>query len=114
MRDEIPVSYTPSAMYPRTNPCSRRLLLFGVVASLLISAPIFAQDSTPSRAAAIIDSIPHAKKISEVALSPDGIEVAYIVDDKLTVTSASGGASKSTTIDVGIRARLVKVWGTMP
>jgi dipeptidyl aminopeptidase/acylaminoacyl peptidase len=109
MRGEIPVSYTPSAMYPRTNPRSCRPVLFGVVASLLISAPIFAQDSTPSRAAAIIDSMPHAKKISEVALAPDGIEVAYIVDDKLTVTSASGGASQSIAVEGKLSLRDV-VW----
>src|ERR1700723_4809463 len=109
MRDEIPVSYTPSPMYPRTNPRPRRPLRFGVVACLLISAPIFAQDSTPSRAAAIIDSMPHAKKISEAALSPDAMQVAYIVDDKLTVTSAGGGASQSIAVEGKLPLRDV-VW----
>jgi len=109
MRGEILVSYTPSAMYPRTNPRSCRLLLFGVVASVSICAPIFAQNSTPSRAAAIIDSMPHAKKISEAALSPDAMQVAYIVDDKLTVTSASGGASQSIVVEGNLPLRDV-VW----
>src|ERR1700723_4237119 len=109
MRDEIPVSYTPSPMYPRTNPRPRRPLRFGVVACLLISAPIFAQDSTPSRAAAIIDSMPHAKKISEAALSPDAMQVAYIVDDKLTVTTASGGAPQSIAVEGNLPLRDV-VW----
>src|SRR6202020_2781452 len=98
MRDEIPVSYTPSAMHPRTNPRSRCLLLFGVV-SLLISALLFAQDSAPSRAAAIVDSMPHAKKISEAAFSPDGMQVAYIVDDKLTVASVSGGSPHTIAVE---------------
>src|SRR5580700_9626992 len=99
MRDEIPVSYTPSAMHPRTNPRSRCLLLFGVVVCLLISALLFAEDSTPSRAAAIVDSMPHAKKISEAAFSPDGMQVAYIVDDKLTVASVSGGSPQTIAVE---------------
>src|ERR1700675_3760102 len=109
MRDEIPLSYTPSAMHPRTNPRPRRPVLFGVVVSLLISAPIFAQDSTPSRATAVIDSMPHAKKISEAALSPDAMQVAYIVDDKLTVTSASGGSPQTIAVEGNLPLRDV-VW----
>jgi dipeptidyl aminopeptidase/acylaminoacyl peptidase len=37
--------------------------------------------------------MPHAKKIGQVALSPDGTQVAYIVDGKLAVTPARGGAA---------------------
>jgi dipeptidyl aminopeptidase/acylaminoacyl peptidase len=37
--------------------------------------------------------MPHAKKIGQVALSPDGTQVAYIVNGELTVTPASGGPS---------------------
>src|ERR1700727_1040102 len=85
-------------MHPRTNPRSRCLLLFGVVC-LLISALLFAEDSPPSRAAAIVDSMPHAKKISEAAFSPDGMQVAYIVDDKLTVASVSGGSPHTTAVE---------------
>jgi dipeptidyl aminopeptidase/acylaminoacyl peptidase len=37
--------------------------------------------------------MPQAKKIGQVALSPDGTQVAYIVNGELAVTPASGGAA---------------------
>jgi dipeptidyl aminopeptidase/acylaminoacyl peptidase len=38
--------------------------------------------------------MPHAKRISEVALSPDGNQVAYIVKDELSVVPVIGGDSR--------------------
>src|SRR5436305_3167899 len=52
-----------------------------------------------SRAARVLDSMPHAKTIGEVALSPDSGQVAYIVDDELWVVPAQGGPSRPVTIE---------------
>ncbi|MGB7132945.1 MAG: hypothetical protein WBD59_19190, partial [Candidatus Sulfotelmatobacter sp.] len=67
-------------------------------AFLLIPLALFAQEATSarSRAAQVLDSMPHAKRISEAAISPDGTQVAYIVDGELTVTPASGDGGEHT------------------
>jgi aryl-alcohol dehydrogenase-like predicted oxidoreductase len=69
--------------------------LLCVLVASLHCVPLVAQDQDPalSRLAAVLDSMPHAKKIDQVAISPDGTQVAYIVDGQLTVTPGSGGAS---------------------
>jgi dipeptidyl aminopeptidase/acylaminoacyl peptidase len=54
------------------------------------------ESSTQSRAAAVLDSMPHAIRISQAAISPDGTEVAYIVDGKLSLVSAGGDESERT------------------
>src|SRR5271170_3509500 len=82
-------SYTPSAMNARTNPRSRYSALFCAVAVVLICASLFAQDAVPSRAATVLDSMPHASKVDEVALSPDGTQVAYIVNGQLAIIPAN-------------------------
>ena len=62
-----------------------------------VSVPLAAQPqhSARSRAAAVLASMPHAKKINQVAISPDGTQVAYIVDGLLTVTPVSGGSLRA-------------------
>lgn len=102
-------SYTPSAMNARTNPPSSCRLLLCAAASALICASLFAQDRTaaPSRAEAVLDSMPHAKRISQVALSPDGTQVAYIVDGDLALIPASGGPSRAITVEGSLRLREV-------
>ncbi len=74
----------------------RILFLICIAALFVVSTSVLGQDTDPqepdsnaSRAAAVLDSMPHARRISQVAISPDGSRVAYIVDGKLTVTSAS-------------------------
>jgi dipeptidyl aminopeptidase/acylaminoacyl peptidase len=81
--------------------------LFCAVASLVISAPSCAQDQTAasSRAAAVLDSMPHAKGIDQVALSPDGMQVAYIVNGELSVVSASGGPSHRIAVEANLPLR---------
>jgi dipeptidyl aminopeptidase/acylaminoacyl peptidase len=86
-------------MHKRTNP------LFCAVVSALLSASLFAQDRTSSRAEAVLDSMPHAKKIDQVALSPDGTRVAYIVDGKLSLIPASGGSSQAITVEGNLALR---------
>jgi len=43
--------------------------------------------------------MPHAKKIDQVAISPDGTHVAYIVSDELSVTSMSGGPTQPIAVE---------------
>lgn len=106
MPAEILVGYTPSAMTPRTNLFSLRSALSCVIASVLICVFLSAQNqTTPSRAAAVLDSMPHAKSIAEVALSPDGSQVAYIVDGEITITPASGGPSHTITVESNLALR---------
>ncbi len=56
----------------------------------------FRQDrgAANSRAAAVLDSMPRTKRITEVALSPDGTRVAYVAEQKLMVVPAAGGSAQ--------------------
>ncbi|MGA8213120.1 MAG: S9 family peptidase [Candidatus Sulfotelmatobacter sp.] len=99
-------------MNPRTNPRSRYSALVCAVASVLIGASLFAQDGTAaasptaaSRAAAVLDSMPHAKKIDEVTISPDGTQVAYIVNGELAVIPAGGGSSHTIAVEGNLPLR---------
>src|SRR6202041_3798543 len=49
-------------------------------------------DTAAARAAAVLASLPHAKRIDRVAIAPDGAQVAYVVDKELSVISATGGS----------------------
>ncbi len=64
-----------------------------------------AQDT--SRAAAIVDSIPKTKRIEQVAISPDGKQVAVVVEGQLSVSSANGGDSHSIPLGNKLHAREV-------
>ena len=72
------------------NPNGRNLS--GLLCALVAVSGSFAQ-STNSRAAAIIDSMPQAKAIEQAAISPDGNRVAYIVDGQISVLSIHDNAS---------------------
>jgi dipeptidyl aminopeptidase/acylaminoacyl peptidase len=82
----------------------RRCLGF---AFLLVPVSLFAQDqsATTSRAAAVLDSMPHAKRIGQVALSPDGTRIAYFADRKLSVMHAGGGSSREIVVEGDLRLR---------
>lgn len=96
MQLRIPLRYTPSAMNPRSNQCFQYSRLLCAVASAIVCGSICAQAAAAhSSAAAVLDGMPHAKKIDEVALSPDGGRVAYIVEGRLTLIPASGGSSRT-------------------
>ena len=106
MQLRILVRYTPSAMNPRPNPCLQYCVLFCAVASVIVCASFVAQAAAaPSRAESLVDAMPHAKKVDEVALSPDGTRVAYIVEGRLTVTPAAGGSSQTIAVrgDLALR-----------
>jgi dipeptidyl aminopeptidase/acylaminoacyl peptidase len=65
------------------------------------------QRTSSSRAAAVLASLPHAKRIDRVAISPDGTQVAYIVDKELTVISATGGSVREISVDGNLALRQV-------
>ena len=105
-------SYRRSTGEARMNARWRYPALFCAVVSICCCVSGVAQersathsDATPSRAAVVLDSMPHAKRIGEVALSPDGTQVAYIVDGKLAVIPAGGGASHAITVEGGLALR---------
>jgi len=77
----------------RRNGFFSRLLLVATVfgASFLVPSPA----SAASRAAAVLNSMPHAKKIEQVAISPDGTLVAYMVNGELAIVPAGGGPARS-------------------
>ncbi len=72
---------------------------------LCISFPAWAQAAAPSRAATIIDSMPVAKAIDQVSISPDGIQVAYIVDGQLSIVPSIGGAAHPIAVDGKVALR---------
>ena len=59
------------------------LILFAVI------SPAAGQD----RVAAALDSLPSAQRIDQVAISPDGTQVAYIVGGELSIAAISTGAT---------------------
>jgi dipeptidyl aminopeptidase/acylaminoacyl peptidase len=94
-------------MNARTNPVFFYSALLCTFAFVSLPASLFAQDETaaPSRAEAVLDSMPHARRIGQVALSPDATRVAYFADRKLTVMPAGGGSSQEIAVEGELRLR---------
>jgi dipeptidyl aminopeptidase/acylaminoacyl peptidase len=89
------VVYTPATMkHPRFS----FILLLPLI---LLSTAGVAQD----RAAAALDSLPLVKKIDQVAISPDGAQVAYIVEGQLTVATVAGGTPHQIAANQKVTAR---------
>jgi len=80
------------------HPKFRSMLLFPL---LLVCAIALAQD----RVAAALDSLPSVKKIDQVAISPDGTQVAYIVEGELSVASVAGGPAHRIAADQKMATR---------
>lgn len=60
---------------------------------LLVSVGSFAQTApAPSRANQLIDSMPKAHNVGQVAISPDGKRVAYVTRGQLFVTASTAGS----------------------
>jgi dipeptidyl aminopeptidase/acylaminoacyl peptidase len=99
-RSKVWEPQNPTTMDARMNRCCRYAALL-CAAAFLIGSALCAQtaSATPSRAAAVLDSMPHVKRIGQVALSPDGTEVAYFESGKLAVASVSGGASQAIAVE---------------
>jgi dipeptidyl aminopeptidase/acylaminoacyl peptidase len=83
--------------------------LLCALAASIHGVPLLAQDQgpAPSRAAVVLASMPHAKEIDQVAISPDGTQVAYIVDGQLTVTHVSGGSLRAISVEGKLALREV-------
>jgi Tol biopolymer transport system component len=79
---------------------ARFIVLSSVIAaSFNFTSSAQGQASASSRAASVLDSMPHAKKIDQVQLSPDGTQLAYIVDGELKVLVLHGGASHTIAVE---------------
>src|SRR5258708_38640712 len=61
--------------------------------SLLVVLALASSGSAQDRVAAAIDSLPSIKHIDQVAISPDGSKVAYIVEGELSVEAVSDGVT---------------------
>ena len=79
--------------------------LCAIVMSLSAALPARGQSSSPSRAAAVIDSMPHTKLIDQAAISPDGTEVAYIIGGELSVIPANGGTARAIAVEGKLELR---------
>jgi len=66
-----------------------------------MSASSFAQD----RAAAALDSLPQIKKIDQVAISPDGTKLMYIVEGELSIAAVGGGEGRRVATEPKLTAR---------
>jgi dipeptidyl aminopeptidase/acylaminoacyl peptidase len=55
----------------------------------------------------VLDAMPHAKKIDQVALSPDGTQVAYIMEGELAVVPATGGDAHAIAVEGNLPLREV-------
>src|SRR5579871_5571292 len=81
---------------------SHRTVRFLLLQSLMLANTIaFCQD----RVSAALDSLPTVRKIDDVAISPDGSQVAYIVEGQLSVAAVSDGTSHSIAADHKMSAR---------
>src|SRR5258708_39071171 len=61
--------------------------------SLLVLLALASLGSAQDRVAAAIDSLPSIKHIDQVAISPDGLKVAYIVEGELSVEAGFDGGT---------------------
>jgi len=75
--------------------------IFILLFLLMLSITAAAQD----RAAGVLDSLPSAKGIDQVAISPDGTQVAYIVEGQLSVAAVNDGTAKRIAADKEMSAR---------
>lgn len=77
------------------------------LAAALLCTCLFAQDRNvpASRTAAVLDAMPHAQRIDEVALSPDGAQVAYTVRGGLNIIPAIGGPSHPVAVEGNLPLR---------
>jgi dipeptidyl aminopeptidase/acylaminoacyl peptidase len=84
--------------------CSVFFSLLGEIAVLVscFSPNALAQIS---RVASAIDSMPSARRIEQVAISPDGTQVAAITGGQLTIISVRGGTPRAIAINGGLSLR---------
>jgi acylaminoacyl-peptidase len=71
----------------------------GVITLSCVLLPFAAYAQSSSHAAAVLDSMPKAKRIAQAAISPDGTQVAYIVGDELSVVPTGGGPPRTIPVE---------------
>ncbi|HWJ48968.1 MAG TPA: S9 family peptidase [Candidatus Udaeobacter sp.] len=77
----------------------------GVITVSCVFLTLTAHAESASRAAAVLDSMPHAKSISQAAISPDGTQIAYIVGGEISIIPASGGTTRTISVEGKLSAR---------
>jgi len=75
--------------------------------TLLAFSSLALSQSAPSRAATAVDSLPKVKKIEQASISPDGTQVAYVVDDHLTVVSIGDNTAHAIEVEGKLPLRSV-------
>ncbi len=81
------------------------LRAIGAITVSCVFLILAAHAESSSRAAAVLDSMPQAKAIDQVAISPDGAQVAYIVGGELSIVPASGGSPRTIPAEGKVSAR---------
>jgi len=81
------------------------LRAIGVITMSCVFLTVTARAESSSRAAAVLDSMPQAKSIAQVAISPDGSQIAYIVAGEISIIPASGGTVRTITVEGKLSAR---------
>ena len=71
----------------------------------LAVVPTLVAQTTTSRAATVVDSMPRAQPIQEAAISPDGTRVAYLVRGELSVVALDNKASHSIEVEGKLELR---------
>jgi dipeptidyl aminopeptidase/acylaminoacyl peptidase len=94
----IPSAKISCAMTPGTLSRAITLLMFSSLAW---------SQAAPSRSSAVVDSLPKVKKIEQAAISPDGTQVAYVVDDHVTVVSLADSTTHSIEVEGKLPLRSV-------
>ena len=77
----------------------RFIVLYATALSICATCSVWAQSTSPTRAASVIDSMPHTKQIDQAAISPDGTQVAYIIGGELSLVPIGGGTVRSIAVD---------------
>jgi len=67
------------------NQHSRFSRVLTAIVILCAASSAMGESPSASRVAAVIDAMPHAKRVEQATISPDGARVAYIIAGKLTV-----------------------------
>jgi dipeptidyl aminopeptidase/acylaminoacyl peptidase len=82
-----------------------KILLLLLLSLLSVCGMAVGGAEAQDRVASVLDSLPTIKKTDQVATSPDGKQVAYIVEGELSVQALSGGEARRISGDRKLAAR---------
>jgi dipeptidyl aminopeptidase/acylaminoacyl peptidase len=69
-------------------------LLWALVSILVPALASAGDQAASSHAAAVLDSMPHAKRVGAVTISPNGAWIAYFSNRKLSIAPVNGGLAQ--------------------